>query len=351
MRLSSGLAIPTARSSASCAIGDQRWPFPVRRPVNHDRGPPPRVGPHREDDPRLGTPLCPDCFQYERQVLWNRFAPALWQRTVIYLPRTLARLAGTRVKDLRAIVRKPEFAKVSEFQLRGAIHFHAIFRLDGVGPDGAVVPPPPDFTAELLAQAIEETVRAIEVTPRELEGRLTLRWGSELHVRAIRRGGPEELTREAVAAYVAKYATKGSEGLVVGENTSEHISRLVATARELDADPQFATLRLDEAATELGFRGQFCTRSRRYSTTLGAKRRARKEFARRRHLPEGEDLLDAWGRPEGEKAVAVEGRWRYAGSGYRTKGEEWLALSAAARAREWRRIARDEARSMTQQAG
>jgi len=61
--------------------------------------------------------------------------------------------------------------------------------------------------------------------------------------------------------------------------------------------------------------------------------------------------LDAWGRAEDEEAVVVEGRWRYAGSGYRTKGEEWLALSAAARAREWRQIAREEIRSMTRQAG
>ncbi|MGH2688364.1 MAG: replication initiator, partial [Actinomycetota bacterium] len=95
---------------------------------------------HHPDDPRLGTPLCPECFRYEQQVLWNRFAPKLWERTTIYLPRTIARLVGMRKKDLDEVLRKP-FAKVSEFQLRGAVHVHAIFRLDGMGADGGIVPP------------------------------------------------------------------------------------------------------------------------------------------------------------------------------------------------------------------
>lgn len=306
---------------------------------------------HREDDPRLGTPLCPECFRYEEQVLWNRFAPKLWERTMIYLPRTIARLLGIRMKDLEAVLRKPQFAKVSEYQLRGAIHFHAIFRLDGKGPDGEIVPPPAEFTVELLTEAIRDTARTVEVRPPELTDYMSLRWGKEIYVRPIRRDGPEDLCQEAVAAYVAKYATKGTEGVIVGaDRRSAHIRRLMETARELDARPEFGKLRLVEAAPGLGFRGQFSTRSRLYSTTLGAKRRARTEFARRRRLPKGGELLDAWGRPEDEDAVVVEANWRFAGSGYRTKGEEWLALSAAARAREQRRIGREEIRSMTAEA-
>jgi hypothetical protein len=37
--------------------------------------------------------------------------------------------------------------------------------------------------------------------------------------------------------------------------------------------------------------------------------------------------------------------WVYAGKGYETEGERWLALSAAARAREQRRIAWEELRT------
>jgi len=40
--------------------------------------------------------------------------------------------------------------------------------------------------------------------------------------------------------------------------------------------------------------------------------------------------------------VIVVATWVYVGAGYETQGERWLALSAAARARERRRIAREE---------
>jgi hypothetical protein len=45
--------------------------------------------------------------------------------------------------------------------------------------------------------------------------------------------------------------------------------------------------------------------------------------------------------------VVVLAAWTYAGSGYGTNGEAWLALSAAARARERRRIAREELTTTT----
>src|SRR3712207_7963927 len=44
---------------------------------------------------------------------------------------------------------------------------------------------------------------------------------------------------------------------------------------------------------------------------------------------------------ETEQAVVVLARWEYAGRGYRNAGEAWLATSAAARAREHRRLARE----------
>jgi hypothetical protein len=45
--------------------------------------------------------------------------------------------------------------------------------------------------------------------------------------------------------------------------------------------------------------------------------------------------------------VTVVASWSYVGAGYQTKGEAWLALSAAARARERRRIAREELTTTT----
>jgi hypothetical protein len=44
--------------------------------------------------------------------------------------------------------------------------------------------------------------------------------------------------------------------------------------------------------------------------------------------------------------VIVIASWVYVGSGHATEGERWLALSAAARAREQRQVAREELRTM-----
>lgn len=49
---------------------------------------------HPRDDPLLGEPLCPDCYDYTGAVLFNAYAPELWRRFTIALRRTLARQAG-----------------------------------------------------------------------------------------------------------------------------------------------------------------------------------------------------------------------------------------------------------------
>src|SRR4029450_13802215 len=90
----------------------------------------------------------------------------------------------------------------------------------------------------------------------------------------------------------------------------------------------------------LGCGAHFSTKSRRYSTTLGALRRARVVYAIRRRRGNA-IALDAWGRPEDDQAVIVVASWIYVGRGYQTTGEAWLAASAAARARETRGIANE----------
>jgi replication initiator protein RepSA len=183
---------------------------------------------------------------------------------------------------------------------------------------------------------------------------LTAGWGEQLDVRhldADRDGG--ELSAEQVAGYVAKYATKGTEALgvtldqrVIADDLQDlelpaHVAELVRACWELGARPGLARLRLRAWAHMLGFGGHFASKSRRYSTTLGALRRARVAYAIRRRR--GEALpLDAWGRSEDDQAALVVVSWAYLGSGYRTTGEAWLAASAAARAREERRIAKEE---------
>jgi hypothetical protein len=110
---------------------------------------------------------------------------------------------------------------------------------------------------------------------------------------------------------------------------------------ELGGHPDLRHLRLRQWAHQLGYRGHWQTKSRRYSTTFGALRRARAEHAHAARLA-GAAELDAWRRPLDPGVVLVVADWRYAGSGHRTIADAWLAASAAARAREQRRIAREE---------
>jgi Replication initiator protein, pSAM2 len=317
---------------------------------------------HDEDDPRLGEPLCARCYQAGAQVLWNALAGRLWSRTTIYVYRALAQLVGLSEGELRGLVRV-SFAKVAEYQRRGAVHFHAIIRLDAAtncGCSACVSPPPAEFTAELLEAAVRKAAEAVAIAcPAVDEDQgvtLTARWGEQLDVHHITEAGDDgELSAEQVAGYVAKYATKSTEALGVtldhrvceveleGLDVPAHVAELVRACWELGARPSLVELRLRKWAHMLGFGGHFSSKSRRYSTTLGALRRARVAYAIRRR---GDTLtLDAWGRPEDDQAVIVVASWSYLGLGYQSTGEAWLAASAAARAREERLIAQEELRS------
>jgi hypothetical protein len=322
---------------------------------------------HDEDDPRLGEPLCARCYQAGAQVLWNALAGRLWSRTTIYVYRALAQLAGLTEGELRGLVRI-SFAKVAEYQRRGAVHFHAIIRLDAATDcscPACVAAPPAGFAAELLERAVRHAAASVTVPCPVIDEdqgvTLTARWGEQLDVHHIADDEDGELSAEQVAGYVAKYATKGTEALGVtldhrvceveleGLDVPTHVAELVRACFELGGRPSLAKLRLGKWAHMLGFGGHFSTKSRRYSTTLGTLRRARVTYAIRRRR--GSPLpLDAWGRPEDDQAVIVVASWSYVGSGYQTTGEAWLAASAAARAREERRIAKEELRTMTMSA-
>jgi len=314
---------------------------------------------HDQDDSRLGEPLCAACYDSEAQVLWNALAPELWRRTTIAIHRALGRLVGLDEGGLRQLVRI-SYAKVAEFQRRGAIHFHAVIRLDAATAcrcPGCLAPPPEPFTAALLEEALRQAVPAGRVPCPPVVGapERYARWGEQLDVRNITRDDQAgELSAEQVAGYIAKYATKATESFGSGldrrlgaddlEHLDElpaHVAELVRACWELGGHPELDGLRLRAWAHMLGFGGHWSTKSRRYSTTMGALRRARVAFAKRRRAKDGVPL-DAWGRPEDDQVVIVVASWVYVGSGYETEGERWLALSAAARAREHRRIAWEE---------
>jgi hypothetical protein len=312
---------------------------------------------HGEGDASLGSPLCPKCFDWEGQVIWNAVAPELWRRTPDYIRRALARLCGMNMAELRRVVRL-SFFKAAELQHRGAIHFHAIFRLDAAPPEEdrkLVGAPPEGFTAELLAEAVRQAAEAVSAPhpaiSRERPGGWA-RWGEQLHIRNIAADGAGELNAKAVALYVGKYATKAPEGFEGLDHRlketeidclrgPERVTRLVQTAWVLGGRRSLEELRLRPWAHQLGFGGHWHTKSRVFSTSFGALQRARVQHVWRSRAKEGVPL-DAWGRPEDEEAVVVIREWSVTGFGYQTEGEMVLALSAAARARERRQAAREE---------
>ncbi len=269
---------------------------------------------HHADDARIGAPICPDCHDYTGAVLFNATAPELWRRFTIGLRRVLARLTGITQKELREQARV-SFAKVAEYQRRGVVHFHAVIRLDG--PEGPGTPPPPWATAGLLARAITAAAgNATVTTPRSASvASRAHRWGAQLDIRAITMDG--ELTDNAVAGYVAKYATKAAEctgtldrRITRADNldtlpVSPHARRLIAECLRIGQVSELAYLRTAHWAHMLGFRGHFSTKSRAYSTTLGKLRAARADHARAQHA---DDI------PDGE-TVLVVAHWRFVGLG------------------------------------
>jgi hypothetical protein len=301
---------------------------------------------HGEDDACLGRPLCPDCYDYNASVVWNAHCGELWRRTVIAIRRQADKLA----KPARVRV---SFAKVAEFQRRGLIHFHAIFRLDGIDPvhPERTIPPPPAITADVLAGVIQSVASSVwfatvshPARPRGWD----ISWGAQVDPRVVRLTDDGQITDVAVASYLAKYATKSTEAvgqlavritkdnLRLYANPASHQGRLILAAWRLGNHPHEDFQALRRWAHMLGYRGHFATKSRRYSTTMRALRAARRDWHRRQNP---RTLRHA------DKTVITDAHLEWAGRGWRTNGDALLALSAAARAREHRRIAREEARN------
>jgi len=251
--------------------------------------------------------------------VFNACAPELWRRFTITLRRSLARQAGLTNKALAAQVRI-SFAKVAEYQRRGVVHFHAIIRLDG--PAGPSTAPPTWATIAMLTAAITQAVRSVSLQSPAAPGlpARTLAWGRELETRPVTTTG--ELSDSKVAAYVAKYATKAAEctGTADRRITSadqvdalpirEHARRHIAECIRLSKLPGLEDLRLAAWAHMLGFSGHFSTKSRAYSTTLGALRAARTAHQREQAIAAGliPDLSD------GTALVITD--WRFVGREY-----------------------------------
>jgi hypothetical protein len=302
---------------------------------------------HDQDDSRLGEPICPDCFDYAGALIWNNLLGELWRRTVpVYLPRVLARQLSVTLTRLRELVRVA-YVRVAEYQRRGLVHLHAVIRLDRAMPDyraDELRPPDQRFTTQLLEDALRATAGEVSAPVPDEVGGGRVRWGEQLDVRHL---DPHE--RREVAGYLAKYATKSTEqaGSVLHPVTEhqvdqlpvrDHVRRYLRAAFTLATNPALADRRLGPCAHQLGYRGHCLTKSRRYSTTFKALRQAREQHVRRQLLARSTDPAQL------ALAAATEriASFRYVGQGHLTAADAFLAAAAAGRAREQRRLAREE---------
>jgi hypothetical protein len=171
-------------------------------------------------------------------------------------------------------------------------------------------------------------------------GELALRWGVQVDARPLRADGdgPDD---DAVAAYVAKYVTKGASETGAGTDhrlttwddidtapVTDHVRTLMRTCWRLGGLPEYEPLRLRAWAHTLGYRGHILTKSRAYSTTYAALRAERAE-----HQSSGDQLTD----PD----LITDAHWRYVGSGH-TPGAALLAAGIAEDDARNREIAREE---------
>jgi hypothetical protein len=225
-------------------------------------------------------------------------------------------------------------------------------RLDG--PTGPESGPGVDLDALALGAAIAQAARSlyVDVHPEGHDPR-RLRWGDQIDTRPVTLGAGRdddagEMHPEQLAAYLSKYLTKGTEDFGLDGHgrvhsaqdaryigASENAVRIIETAEQLAAGAGPDYERLADRYGTLGYRGHVLTKTRRYSTTFGALRRARCDWRQYRKSagtdPSQPDSDDDQAGDESQ--IVVERHWRYAGSGYLDADEAALAMTAAALAR------------------
>ncbi|MEO3751760.1 replication initiator [Streptomyces sp. B6B3] len=314
----------TRRGGPSCEHGR-----PLSCPVEHS--------PH---DSLVGQPLCPDCYDYVGHVLWHAHAGRLWKAFTDNLYHRLATHTGRTRAALRRALRV-SYAKVAEYQRRAAVHVHAVIRLDGAGGPGD--PPPDGIGTDVLGDCVRSAAAAVHLRAPHAPalGEHLLRWGAQIDVRPLRASSaPEALNDEAVAAYVAKYITKGAADTGAGldhritasrdialAHVSPHVRALMATCWRLGALRELAPHRLRSWAHTLGYRGHILTKSRAYSTTYTTLRQERAQHCQ----PVDQST---------ELGTITESTWRYIGSGH-TPGAALIAAGIAEDLARNREIARD----------
>lgn len=352
---------------------------------------------HNLDDPVVGEPLCPQCYDYLGHVLFTWYLPELWRRFTIALRRAVAthlKVVGVKTDSVRV-----SFVKVVELQARAIPHVHALIRLDPppadttrsgnhdrhgpAAPWGGGEPRPvadqhtdwsSPITATELAALIQRAARHVRIDidngggDPDQGGVRTLRFGTQIDTQPLT---PEtttaandpttndttpttvsRLSPRRVAAYVAKYVTKSLHDFgitarrltaeAIGDlDISEHVRGILATIAQLaEHTAEGGSLAgIGRWLHTLGYRGHITTKSRRYSTTMGALRTARATWIRHqmaKHSGRQDDtqFIDQSMTPDRrhhEQIDTDQVLWEFDHAGHTSAGDRVLVVSAALR--------------------
>ena len=169
---------------------------------------------------------------------------------------------------------------------------------------------------------------------------MTLRFGTQTDVQPLRIavGEGDDLR---VASYLAKYVTKSvsdfglsprriSPRAIGALDVRPHVREILWTVLTLADSPGPAEMARWLHA--LGYRGHITTKTRAYSTTMGALRAQRAEWRSTQSGPDGE-AADGNGEID---------EWHFVQVGHRNEGERFLTLTADAQVRAARLAAREE---------
>ncbi|KQH79733.1 plasmid replication initiator protein [Mycobacterium gordonae] len=358
---------------------------------------------HSIDDPTVGQPLCRDCYDYLGHVLFTWHLPELWRRFTIALRRAVAthlEVVGVKPGSVRV-----SFVKVVELQARAIPHIHALIRLDppadndttGSGDDNRYGPAAPrgggesrpvadqhtgwssPITAAELAALIQHAAGRVSIdVPARVDdypnqgGVRTVRFGTQIDTQALELEtitatsdsvitgtapiASSRLSPRRVAAYLAKYVTKSLQDFGITARrlsaeaiselaVSEHVRAILSTIAELaehtaSAGPSLAGI--GRWLHTLGYRGHITTKSRHYSTTMGALRAARATWTRNQIAKHSGRQNDTQSAHFADDVTASTGRrqqpidtdemlWEFDRAGHTSAGDRVLVISAALR--------------------
>lgn len=167
------------------------------------------------DGPLRGVAVDLDSYRFDAAVQWNHNVGRLWNATNTRLKKRLPTL---------------DYVKVSEWQLRGALHLHVILRI-------------PRRDWQLLVARLGSDEGGLEALVRKEVSDVVVdhqwRWGTKaLDIRKIRTGED----RKKAARYLAKalaYVTKdvAEDGEWARDwRAREHFDRLDCAARDMECD-------------------------------------------------------------------------------------------------------------------